>query len=73
MATKSFGKCRWLGAVLAALCTIALALVLAPMPALAGENLQAELDKGGTVKLSEDVTADIVVSKDVRLTSTAAS
>lgn len=67
MATKSFGKCRWLGAALAALCTIALALVLAPMPALAGENLQAELDKGGTVKLSEDVTADIVVSKDVTL------
>lgn len=67
MATKSFCKRRWLGAALAALCTIALALVLAPMPALADEDLQAEVDKGGTVKLSEDVTADIVVSKDVTL------
>lgn len=67
MATKSFGKRRWLGAALAALCTIALALVLAPMPALADEDLQAKVDKGGTVQLSEDVTADIVVSKDVTL------
>jgi hypothetical protein len=67
MATKSFGKRRWLGAALAALCTIALALVLAPMPALADEDLQAKVDKGGTVQLSADVAADIVVSKDVTL------
>lgn len=70
MATKSFGKRRWLGAALAALFTIALALVLAPMPALADQDLQAEFDKadkGGTVQLSADVTADVVVSKDVTL------
>lgn len=67
MATKSFGKRRWLGAALAAFFTIALALVLAPMPALADEDLQAKVDKGGTVQLSADVAADIVVSKDVTL------
>lgn len=67
MATKSFGKRRWLGAALAALFTIALALVLAPMPALADQDLQAEVDKGSTVQLSADVAADVVVSKDVTL------
>ena len=67
MASMSFGKRRWLGAALAALFTIALALVLAPMPALADQDLQAEFDKGGTVKLSADVAADVVVSKDVTL------
>ena len=67
MASMSFGKRRWLGAALAALFTIALALVLAPMPALADQDLQAEFDKGGTVPLSADVAADVVVSKDVTL------
>jgi hypothetical protein len=67
MRTTSIGKRRWLATALAALCAIALALVLVPVSALADTDLQEEIDMGGAVKLEADTAADIVVSKNVML------